>query len=150
MFFVASNEGSILISYTTSLFLGLMKQHDRLDHLPPEGNVISSSADKLKDESHLKVHMLVRKPKLKSSNEKAPSVCSSDGQSKSNKEQFVNICSNKQSNATCTRNTGDKNSQADNIAHMWPVKPARRSFHMQSNRPEVPIQDEMSVQQIVP
>ena len=50
-FFVASNEGSILISFATSLALGLIKPHDRLDHLPPEGNVISSSADKIKDES---------------------------------------------------------------------------------------------------
>ena len=101
LFFVASNEGSILISCTTSLALGLIKPHDRLDHLSTKGNVISSSADKLKDESQLKVHLLVRKPKLKSNNEKAPVVCSSDGQSKSNKEQFVNICSNEQSSATC-------------------------------------------------
>ena len=50
-FFVASNKGSILISCATSLALGLIKPHDRLDHLPPEDNVISSSADKLKDES---------------------------------------------------------------------------------------------------
>ena len=49
--FVASNEGSIITSCATSLALGLIKPDDRLDHLPPEGNVISSSADKLKDES---------------------------------------------------------------------------------------------------
>ena len=133
----------ILISCTTSLALGLIKPHDRLDHLPPEGNVISSSADKLMDESQLKVHMLARKPKLKSSNEKAPIVCSSDGQP--NKEQFVNICLNEQSSATCTRNTGDKNCQADKSAHMWPVKPTINSVHMQSNKPAVPIQDKMSV-----
>ena len=69
-FFVASNEGSILISCAKSLDLGLIKPHDRLDHLPPEGNVIFSSADKLMDESWLKVPMLLRKPKLKSSNER--------------------------------------------------------------------------------
>ena len=90
---MASNEGIILMSCATGLALGLIKPHDRLDHLPPEGNVISSSADKLKDESQLKVHMLVRKPKLKASNEKAPIMCSSD----------------EYSNATCTRNTQDKN-----------------------------------------
>ena len=118
--FVASNEGSILISCTTCLALGLIKPLDRLDHLPPEGNVIASSTDKLKDESPLKVHMFVRNPKLKSSDENVSIVCSSDGQSKSNKEQFVNICSNEQSNATCTRNTGDKNCQADKSVHMWP------------------------------
>ena len=121
---MASNEGSILISCATSFALGLIKPHYRLDHLPPEGNVIYSHAEKLKDEFQLKVHMLVRKPKLKLSNGKAPIVCSSDGQCKSNKEQFVNICSKEQSSATCTRNTGDKNCQANKSPHMWPVKPA--------------------------
>ena len=139
--FVASNEGRILISHATSLALDLIKPHDRLDHLPPEANVISSSADKLKSESQLKVHMLVRKHKLKSSNEKVPIVCSSDGQSKSNKEQFVNICSNEQFSATCTRNSGDKNYQVNMepavcsdkqcqdtpSVHMWPVKPVKES-----------------------
>ena len=92
--------------------------YDRLDHLPPEGNVISSSADKLKDESQLKVHRLIRKLKLKSSKEKAPIVCSGDGQYRSNKEQFVSICSNEQYSATCTSKTGDKNCQADKSTHM--------------------------------
>ena len=111
--FVANNEGSILISYTTSLALGLIKSHEKLDHLPPKGNVISSTAEKIKDESQLKVHMLVRKPKLKSSNEEASIVCSNVEQSKSDKEQFINICSKEQSNTTCTRNNEDRNCQAD-------------------------------------
>ena len=68
-FFVASNEGSILISCATSLALGLIKPHEKLNHPPPEGNrnIIYSSADKIKkrDESKLNVHQLVRKPKLK-------------------------------------------------------------------------------------
>ena len=131
--FAASNEGSILISCTTSLALGLIKTHDRLDHLPSEGNVISSSTDKLKDDTWLKVHILVRKCKLKSSNEKAPIVCSSDGKSKSNKEQFVNICLNEQSSATCTRNTGDKNFQADKSNYVV-TKPAMKTIHMWSVR----------------
>ena len=70
-FYVASNEGSILISCTTTLVLGLIKPHEKLDHPPPEGNrnIIYSSADKIKkrDESQLNVHQLVRKPKLKTS-----------------------------------------------------------------------------------
>ena len=77
-FFVASNEGSILISCATGLALGLIKPHEKLDHPPPEGNrnVIYSNADKIKrkDESQLNVHMLSRKPKLKTSNEEAPIV----------------------------------------------------------------------------
>ena len=92
-FFAASNEGSILISCTTSLAFGLIKSHKKLDHPLPEGNrnVISSSANKIKrkDESQLNVHMLGRMPKLKPSNEEAPIVCSSDEQS---------------NNTTCTRN----------------------------------------------
>ena len=68
-FFVSSNEGSILISCTTSLALGLIKPHEKLDHPPPEGNrnIIYSSAEKIKkrDESKLNVHQLVRKHKLK-------------------------------------------------------------------------------------
>ena len=148
--FVTSNESSILISCTTSLALALIKPHDRLDHLPPEGNVISSSADKLKDESQLKVHLLIRKPKLKSRDEKAIIVCSSDGQSKSNKEKIIIIYSNEKSSAICKRNTGDQNCQANKHTYMQPFKPAMNSVHMQSNRPAVPIQDKMSMQQIVP
>ena len=84
----------------------------------------------------MKVHILVRKAKLKSSNEKAPIVCSSDGESKSNKEHLGNICSKEQ----CTRNTGDNNYQADK-SNMQPVKPAK---DLQLNRPAVPIHDDMS------
>ena len=47
-FFVASNEGSILISCATNLALGLINPHEKLDHPPPDGNrnVIYSSAEK--------------------------------------------------------------------------------------------------------
>ena len=89
-FFVASNEGSILMSCATSIALGLIKPHETLDHPPPEGNVISSNAEKIKrkDESWLNVHLLSRMPKLKSS-EEVPIVCSWDGQLKSNKENLI-------------------------------------------------------------
>ena len=84
-FFVASNGGSILISCTTSLVLGIIKPHENLDHPPPEGNrnVIYSSTDKIKkkDESRLKVHMLAQKNKLKTSAEEVPYVCSRQEQS---------------------------------------------------------------------
>ena len=69
-FYVAGNEGSILISCATSLALSLIKPHEKLDHSPPEGNrnVIYSNADKIKkgDESQLKV----QQTKLKTSAEK--------------------------------------------------------------------------------
>ena len=64
-FFVASNEGSILISWATSLALGLIKPHEKLVHpsLEANKNVIYNSTEKIKkkDESRLKVHMLLQK-----------------------------------------------------------------------------------------
>ena len=50
-FFVASNEGSIINSCATSLELGLIKPHEKLNHPAQEGNrnVIYSSADKIKE-----------------------------------------------------------------------------------------------------
>ena len=50
-FFVASSEGCILISCTTCLALGMIKSHEKLDHPHPKVNIISSSVDKIKDES---------------------------------------------------------------------------------------------------
>ena len=44
-FFVAHNEGSVLISCTTALALGLIKPHASLDQLLAGSNIISSSAD---------------------------------------------------------------------------------------------------------
>ena len=78
-FFVARDEGSILISCTTSLALSLIKPHEKLDHPPPEGNrnvicyIQQCWQDKEKDESRLNFHQLVRKPKLKTS--KRSSYC---------------------------------------------------------------------------
>ena len=119
-FFVASNEGSILISCTTSLALGSIKPHEKLDHPSPEGNrnVIYSIVDGIrrKDESQSKVHMLVQKNKLNTGAEKISDVCSRDEQSvtNSNKDQFKDGCSQKeQSNTTCTRNIENKKCQAE-------------------------------------
>ena len=66
-FFVAYNEGSILIS-CTSLALGLIKPHVSLDHLPPGSSIISSSADQpINDKSQLTVHMPLENSKHPSS-----------------------------------------------------------------------------------
>ena len=126
-FYAAGNEGSILISCTTSLALSLMKLHEKLDHPPPEGNrnAIYSSVDKIKkwDESQLNVHQLVRKPKLKASKE-APIVCPRDGQLKSKKEQ-CNSSKEQSNDNTCTRDKGDKNCQVEKSVNMCPTKPAK-------------------------
>ena len=72
--------------------------------------------------------MIVRKPKLKRSNEKVHIVCSLQEQSSticSNKEQFYYGCSKKEQSFTkCFKKKQDKNCQANKSAHMWPAKPA--------------------------
>ena len=84
-FFVAHNEGSVLISCTTSLALGLIKPHASLDHLPPGGNIMSSSADQpINDKSQLNFHMLSEKSntsKLTTSAKKISAVCSNQEKS---------------------------------------------------------------------
>ena len=41
-FYVASNEGSVLLSCTTLLALDLIKTRPRLDYLPPQAKLITS------------------------------------------------------------------------------------------------------------
>ena len=93
MFFVACNEGSVLLLCTTSLALGMIKPHARLDHLPSGSNVISSSADQpIKDTSHLNVHMLMETSKtsqLTTRAKKISAVCSK-------KEQCFTKCSTRE------------------------------------------------------
>ena len=44
-FFVAMNDGSMLLSCKTTLMLGLIQPRIRLDYLPPRASLITSSAD---------------------------------------------------------------------------------------------------------
>ena len=44
-FYVAMNDGSVLLSCKTTLLLGLIQPRSRLDYLPPRANLITSSAD---------------------------------------------------------------------------------------------------------
>ena len=92
-FFVTHNEGSVLISCTTSFALGLIKHQASLDHLPLGSNIISSSADQpINDKSQLNVHMLLEKSKtskLTTSTKKISTVCS-------NQEQLFTKCSRKE------------------------------------------------------
>ena len=127
--FVASNEGSILISCTTSLALGLIKPHDRLDHLPPEGNVIFSIADQpINDKVQFNVYMLWEKSKtkLKTSTKKISEVCSIQEQSStsSNREQFYDGCFKKEESKQ------DKNCQVN----MNPVCDGRKSQSTKLNK----------------
>ena len=40
-FFVDGNDGSVLLSCTTTLVLGLIQQRKRLDYLPPRASLIT-------------------------------------------------------------------------------------------------------------
>ena len=44
-FYVAMNDGSVLLSCKTILLLGLIQPRSRLDYLPPRASLITSSAD---------------------------------------------------------------------------------------------------------
>ena len=44
-FYVASNNGSVLLSCVTTLALGLIQPCTRLDYLPPRASLITSSAE---------------------------------------------------------------------------------------------------------
>ena len=44
-FFVAVNDGSMLLSCKTTLMLGLIQPRTRLDYVPPRASLITSSAD---------------------------------------------------------------------------------------------------------
>ena len=44
-FYVASNNGSVLLSCATMCALGLVQPHTRLDYLPPGASLIRGSAD---------------------------------------------------------------------------------------------------------
>ena len=44
-FFVAQNDGSVLLSCTITLSLGLIQPTTRLDYLPPRASLITSSVD---------------------------------------------------------------------------------------------------------
>ena len=57
-FYVASNNGSVLLSCVTTLALGLIQPHTRLDYLPPRASLITSSADHpKKTKSQISVHV---------------------------------------------------------------------------------------------
>ena len=44
-FYIASNEGSVLLSCSSSLSLGLIQSRPKLDYLPPRASLITSNAD---------------------------------------------------------------------------------------------------------
>ena len=55
-FYVAKNDGSALLSCTTTLALGLIQPCTRLDYLPPRPSLITSSLDHPKKTKKVSVH----------------------------------------------------------------------------------------------
>ena len=57
-FYVASNNGSVSLFCVTTLALGLVQLHTRLDYLPPRASLTTSSADHPKNtKSQVSVHV---------------------------------------------------------------------------------------------
>ena len=69
-FYVASNNGSVLLSCVTTLALGLIQPHTRLDYLPPRASLLTSSVDHPK-KTKSKINVHVSKKESGESNHKA-------------------------------------------------------------------------------
>ena len=63
-FFVAINDGSVLLSYMTTLVLGVIKPRSRLDYLLPRSSLITSSVDHPMKTKPLKVSVHTSKQKV--------------------------------------------------------------------------------------
>ena len=55
-FYVAKNDGSVLLSCTTTCVLGLIQPHTGLDYLPPRVSLITSSLDHPNNTKKVSVH----------------------------------------------------------------------------------------------
>ena len=55
-FYVAKNDGSVLLSCTTTLALGLIQPCMTLNYLPPTASLITSSLDHLRKTKRVSVH----------------------------------------------------------------------------------------------
>ena len=61
IFYIASNEGSVLLSCNTPLTLGLIQSRPRLDYLPPSVSLITSNADHLRK---MKAQVQIKKQEI--------------------------------------------------------------------------------------
>ena len=60
-FYVASNNGIVWLSCVTTLALGLIQPHTRLDYLPPRASLITSSADHPKEDKVPSQYICIQK-----------------------------------------------------------------------------------------
>ena len=76
-FYVAMNDGSVLLSCKTTLQLGLIQPRARLDYLPPRASLITSSADhpkKTKEVLHIQRKQLATQKKVQGKSTQLPAV----------------------------------------------------------------------------
>ena len=67
-FYVARNDGSVLLSCTTTLSLGLIQPHTRLDYLPSRASLIKSSLDHPRKTMKVSVHRSKKEMSSQSNN----------------------------------------------------------------------------------
>ena len=68
-FYVAKNDGSVLLSCTTTLALGLIQPHTRLDYLPPRASLIIISLDHSRKTKRVSVHRSKKEVSTQSTNQ---------------------------------------------------------------------------------
>ena len=89
-FFVAINDGSMLLSCKTTLALGLIQPTSRLDYLPPKASLITSTGDHPKRTKLLKVAVHTSQQKSVCSKPKTRSGSSNSSDRAIVKKQGVN------------------------------------------------------------
>ena len=76
-FYVAMNDGSVLLSCKTTLQLGLIQPRARLDYLLPRASLITSSADhpkKMKEVLHIQKKQVATQKKVPEKSTQPPAV----------------------------------------------------------------------------
>ena len=128
-FQVTSHEGSVIISFATSIDLNLIQPHRDLDVVPKEGSLIYSKAD-----------MPVKQKNKKNLRDEQSHIVS-------RVETEVVQCKKKKVETTSKQQMcqaqvfNDKNCQAEKSVNMWPKKPEK---DMWSNGPAMLIQYKMT------
>ena len=80
-FYVASNDGSVLLSCVTTLAFGLIQPQNRLDNLPPRASLITHSADHpKKTKSKISVHVSKKESEMSNFNDMVPKLITSKDQ----------------------------------------------------------------------
>ena len=67
-FYLAKSDDSVLLSCTTTLVLGFIQPHTRLDYLPPRASLITSSLDHPRKTKRVSVHRSKREVSTQSIN----------------------------------------------------------------------------------